>query len=159
MIPKRPYLLRAMLEWIAENQLTPHILVEAGEGVEVPAAFVKDGRIVLNLSPVAIRNLTVTNDHVMFDGRFGGNPFAVVAPMKSVLAVYSRETGEGMLFDPEYAGTGSDEVSGSVEPAPAEHPMASGREKTGADGADDPDGKGPRTPPFPKRRNHLTAVK
>lgn len=158
MIPKRPYLLRAMLEWIAENQLTPHILVEAGEGVEVPPAFVKDGRIVLNLSPVAIRNLTVTNDHVMFDGRFGGSPFAVVAPMKSVLAVYSKETGEGMLFDPEYAG-GSDEVSGSFEPASGGLQIASVREKTGADGADEPDGNGPRTPPGPKRRNHLTAVK
>ena len=102
MNPRRPYLLRAMIDWIVDSGQTPYILVQADADVQVPQAFVKDGRIVLNVSQVATRGLSITNEYVMFDGRFGGQSFPISVPMRAVLAVYTRETGEGMLFDPEY---------------------------------------------------------
>jgi len=99
MTSSRPYLLRAMYDWIVDNGMTPHILVNTGvAGVQVPPAQVKDGKIVLNLSPGAIRGLDLGKTHISFSARFGGVPFTVNAPVDSVLAIYARENGKGMLF-------------------------------------------------------------
>ena len=98
-ISRRPYLLRAMHEWIIDSAHTPHVIVDAlKQGVEVPAAYIKDGKIVLNLSPSATQRLQLRNDWIEFDARFAGVVHHVRVPMYAVLGVYARETGEGMVF-------------------------------------------------------------
>ena len=101
---RRPYLLRAMHEWMNDNQQTPHMVVNAtASGVEVPEQFVQDGKIVLNISYHATNGLTMGNDRVEFNARFGGQPHRVVVPIHAVLGIYARETGQGMLFSDEDA--------------------------------------------------------
>jgi len=96
---RRPYLLRAMYEWISDNGYTPHLIVDAQQtGVEVPTAYVKDGKIVLNLSSSATQHLQLRNDGVEFDARFSGVVHHVRVPIRAILGVYARETGEGMIF-------------------------------------------------------------
>lgn len=96
---KRPYLIRAMHEWMGDNLNTPHIVVDAGvDGVTVPTEHVKDGKIILNISETAAHNLKMTNSAISFRARFSGVPFDVWVPMKSVLGIYARETGQGMIF-------------------------------------------------------------
>lgn len=98
-ISRRPYLLRAMHEWILDSGHTPHVIVDAQRPqVEVPAAYVKDGKIVLNLSTTATQRLQLKNDWIEFDARFAGVVHHVRVPMQAVLGVYARETGEGMVF-------------------------------------------------------------
>lgn len=110
MTSKRPYLLRAINEWIVDNGLTPHILVNAlADGVQVPQQYVEDGKIVLNVSPNAVRELEISNELLSFNARFGGQFFNLHIPIKSVLAVYAKENGIGVIFpeveqDPEAAG-------------------------------------------------------
>lgn len=99
---KRPYLLRALYDWLVDSSLTPYVLVSAEEeAAMVPADYVNDGKIVLNISPSAVRGLVIDDAGLSFDGRFGGAPYPVSAPISSVLAIYAKETGEGMIFDPE----------------------------------------------------------
>ncbi|MDZ7767811.1 MAG: ClpXP protease specificity-enhancing factor [Woeseiaceae bacterium] len=96
---KRPYLLRAMHEWMGDNGNTPHIVVDAAiDGVAVPGDHVKDGKIILNISYSAAHNLKLTNDAVSFRARFSGVPFDVWVPIASVLGIYAKETGQGMIF-------------------------------------------------------------
>ncbi|MBS0612510.1 MAG: ClpXP protease specificity-enhancing factor [Proteobacteria bacterium] len=99
MKPRRPYLLRALHEWITDSGDTPHIVVDAtNESVIVPRQYVKDGKIVLNVSFSAAHGLKLGNEFVTFDARFGGSSFNVSVPLKCVLGIYSRETGQGMIF-------------------------------------------------------------
>ena len=103
--PKRPYLLRAMYQWMADSGHTPHVIVDADRpGVEVPRAYVKDGRIVLNLSASATQRLQIGNEWVEFDARFSGVVHHVRLPVSAVLGVYARETGEGMVFSDQDLG-------------------------------------------------------
>ena len=96
---KRPYLIRAMHEWMGDNGHTPHIVVDTSfDGVAVPQEHIKDGKIILNISETAAHNLKLTNDAVSFRARFGGVPFDVWVPIRSVLGIYARETGQGMIF-------------------------------------------------------------
>lgn len=96
---KRPYLIRAMHEWMGDNGHTPHIVVDAKlDGVSVPTEHVKNGKIILNISDSAAHNLKMGNDAVSFRARFSGVPFDVWVPMASVLGIYARETGQGMIF-------------------------------------------------------------
>ncbi len=100
MTPSRPYLVRAINEWLVDNNLTPHVLVDATRtGVQVPVAYVQEGRIVLNIAPGAVRDLFIRNDVLAFSARFGGVPMEVCVPMAAVLAIYARENGQGMFFD------------------------------------------------------------
>jgi stringent starvation protein B len=104
-LPKRPYLLRAMHQWIAECGHTPHVIVDAArEGAEVPRAYVKEGKIVLNLSEGATQRLRLGNDEVEFDARFAGVIHHVRFPVSAVLGIYARETGEGMVFSEQDLG-------------------------------------------------------
>jgi stringent starvation protein B len=104
-LPKRPYLLRAMHQWISECGNTPHVIVDAGrEGSDVPRAYVKDGKIVLNLSEGATQRLRVGNEHVEFEARFAGVIHHVRFPVSAVLGIYARETGEGMVFSEQDLG-------------------------------------------------------
>ena len=103
--PKRPYLLRAMHQWMTDGGLTPHVIVDAGrEGVEVPGAYVKDGKIVLNVSYDATQRLELGNDWLEFDARFAGVAHHVRVPLSAVLGVYARESGEGMVFSEQDLG-------------------------------------------------------
>ncbi len=99
---RRPYLLRAMHEWMTDNNQTPHVVVDVGvDGVVVPGQYVKDGRIVLNVSHSAVVGLQIDNDYIGFQARFGGTPMSVTIPVRAVLGIYARESGEGMLFGDE----------------------------------------------------------
>jgi stringent starvation protein B len=102
MTSTRPYLIRALYEWIEDNSLTPHILVNAeSPGVEVPKQHVQDGRIVLNVTAAAVRNLQLGNEWIEFSARFGGIARTVRIPVSAVLAIYARENGQGMAFGEE----------------------------------------------------------
>ena len=104
MTSHRPYLLRALYEWIADNGMTPHILVDAQlPGVRVPPHTVKEGRVVLNIADRAVAKLELDNEAVRFTARFGGVSHPVVVPVSAVLAIYARETGQGMAL-PEDTG-------------------------------------------------------
>ena len=99
---RRPYLLRAMHEWMTDNGQTPHLVVDAAvEGVVVPRQYVRDGKIVLNIGYAATAGLSIKNDAVSFSARFGGAAFEVLVPIRAVLGVYARETGQGMIFADE----------------------------------------------------------
>lgn len=102
MTPSRPYLIRAIHEWILDNDLTPYLLVNAEvTGVQVPQQFVEGGRIVLNIGPQAVQALSLGNEEVAFRARFSGAPMDVQAPIYSVLAIYAKENGRGMIFTEE----------------------------------------------------------
>ncbi len=99
MTSTRPYLLRAIYDWIVDNNMTPHLLVEVSdERVRVPAKFVENGVIVLNTSPGAVRDLELGNEFVSFSARFSGTPHDIVVPIGSVQAIYARENGQGIFL-------------------------------------------------------------
>ncbi len=111
----RPYLIRAIYEWILDNAMTPYILVDAErEGVDVPPQYIQGGKIVLNLSPEAVVNLALGNETIAFHARFSGVPMEVQIPVHAVLAIYAKETGKGMVFDEETDST----------PPPSDHKAA-----------------------------------
>jgi len=96
----RPYIIRAIYEWIIDNDCTPHLLVDVHyDGVTVPQAYVTDGQIVLNISPSAVVGLELGNDLVTFNGRFGGVATDIAVPTLAILGIYARENGQGMVFD------------------------------------------------------------
>lgn len=102
MSSNRSYLLRAMYDWIADNGMTPYILVDAAApGVEVPNSAVKDGRVVLNIAARAVAQLELGKERVRFMARFSGVSQAVDVPMGAILAIYAQENGQGMMFPAE----------------------------------------------------------
>jgi stringent starvation protein B len=117
----RPYLVRALYDWIVDNGCTPYVLIDAHvQGVEVPQQYVKDGQIVLNISPGAVANLLISNDDIRFRGRFGGIAVDIFAPVRAVLGIYARENGQGMVFEPEKAPPPApDDVPPPSPPVPA----------------------------------------
>ena len=146
MTSHRPYLLRALYEWIADNDMTPHLLVDATRpGVRVPAHTVKDGKVVLNIAARAVAHLDMDNDAVAFTARFGGVSHAVVVPVDAVLAIYARETGQGMALPDDSA-----QAPGAEAPS---------EDSTGHDDTP-PDDTPPAGDPPPKRGSpHLRIVK
>ena len=126
----RPYLVRALYEWIVDNDCTPHMLVNSDyPKVQVPQGFASDGQIVLNVSPAAVRQLHMDNDAVSFEGRFGGVPHTLYVPMSAILGVYARENGQGMVFDLEETLEDDDEVEPDDDgpPSGTEPPRPTGR--------------------------------
>ncbi len=102
MTSNQPYLLRAFFDWIVDNELTPHLVVDATlAGVQVPQEYVKDGQIVLNISPTACAKLVINNVDVTFEARFGGVARSIIVPCPAVQAIYSKENGAGTLFTAE----------------------------------------------------------
>ncbi len=141
MTSHRPYLLRALAEWIADNDMTPHLLVDATQaGVQVPASAVKEGRVVLNIAQRAVAHLVIDNLTVSFSARFGGVSYPVNVPISAVLAIYARETGQGMAL-PEDIGAGPGGPSDDDEPPTPDAPS--------------PDDDAPP----PAKRPHLRVVK
>lgn len=115
-----PYLLRATNEWVLDNQYTPYLIVDATvSGIMVPADRVKDGQIVLNISPTAVRDLVMTNEHVMFSGRFGGIAQEIFVPIEAVLGLVAKENGEGMWFSKEDGGQQPDPPGTTKKTAPS----------------------------------------
>lgn len=102
MTSSKPYLIRALYEWIVDNEHTPYVLVDAfAPGALVPQQYVKDGQIILNISPSAVLDLHIADEGIFFNARFGGIPTDVYAPMYAILGIYARENGRGMMFEPE----------------------------------------------------------
>lgn len=115
MIPTRPYFLRAFYEWILDNSLTPYILVNAtSDFVQVPQSFVKDGEIVLDLSPLAIIDLVMDNDFVSFSAKFEGEEQSIYIPMIALIGIYAKENGQGMMF-PEEPSYNTEALSSDLE--------------------------------------------
>ena len=96
----QPYLIRAWVEWCNDNGLTPYLSVRVDKTVQVPREFVKDGEIVLNISYDATNALKLGNDYIEFTARFGGVPREIMVPVSRVIAIFARETGQGMGFPP-----------------------------------------------------------
>ena len=108
MTSNRPYLLRALYQWLLDNNMTPQILVDATDAEAVlPQEHVREGRIVLNISPSAVTDLLIADAAISFKARFAGRSCAVHAPIRAVLAIYARENGKGMAFPPESPDTDS----------------------------------------------------
>ncbi|BCV37998.1 MULTISPECIES: ClpXP protease specificity-enhancing factor [Shewanella] len=145
--PSRPYLLRAYYEWLMDNQLTPHLVVDATmPDTQVPLQYVKDGQIVLNVAGSAVGGLKLGNEFVEFNARFGGVPQQVLLPMAAIVAIYARENGAGTVFDMEDAyllEEGEESLLNVVEEV--EQPRTEAETEPTAD--------------KPKRRGHLTLVK
>lgn len=175
MTSHRPYLLRALWEWIADNGMTPHLLVDATRpGVRVPAHTIKDGKVVLNIADRAVARLEMGNDAVSFNARFAGASHAVVVPVPAILAIYARETGQGMALPEEMGGTPPSSGDGGQADEPAdddaqdqapEQDAPRGPALSAIDGdggqAQDDDGREPPDDgaPPPRRGAHLRVVK
>lgn len=128
MSSSRPYLVRALYEWILDNQCTPYMLVNAEyPDTTVPTAFVEDGQIVLNLSPSAVRELHMDNELISFDGRFGGVAQQVWIPVGAVMAIYARENGQGMVFELEPSSPPPEGADGDDHPPQPPRPEGGGR--------------------------------
>jgi stringent starvation protein B len=140
-LSQQPYFLRALYEWCVDSGHTPYLTVRVDKQTRVPQAFVKDGQIVLNVGPSAVRNIHMDNDWVTFSARFGGMSHSIEIPVGNVIAIYARETGEGMAFE-------------NLEAMSPDND-ASRQEKQGVEQETDPS-----TPPTPpKGRPQLTVVK
>jgi len=102
MTARRPYLFRAMYDWILDNELTPYIVVNAAVyGVLVPEEYIQDNQIVLNIAPQSVGQYLINNEQLEFNARFGGNPHHIVVPMAAIEAIYARENGAGLGFEAE----------------------------------------------------------
>lgn len=153
---RRPYLLRAFYDWLLDNQLTPHLVVDINlPGVQVPLEYARDGQIVLNIAPRAVGNLELGNDQVHFNARFGGVPRQVSVPMAAVLAIYARENGAGTMFEPEPAY----EQAALEESAGQEETMMSVIDGDRPDDASDEDHSPDDEPPPRGGRPSLRVVK
>lgn len=165
MTSNRPYLLRAVHEWICDNGLTPYIVVDAGKpGVQVPPQAISEGRVVLNLAPRAVTRLDIGNDTITFMARFGGVSHAVSVPVGAVQAIYARENGQGMLLAEDATGTASPTPAGASPGKPgapvlqAVPPSAQDASLSDAEGEKDDDGDKPDKP-RPKGKPSLHVVK
>lgn len=124
----RPYLVRALYEWIVDNDCTPHILVNAEyRAVQVPEGFATDGQIVLNVSPTAVRHLHMDNEAVSFEGRFSGVAHTLYVPVGAIMGIYARENGQGMVFDPEVPSLEDDELDLEEEGLDDDQPPPGGQ--------------------------------
>jgi stringent starvation protein B len=102
MTPLKPYLIRSIYDWIIDNNLTPHLLVDATHPhAALPEAYIEDDKIVLNVRPEAINELSLGNTTVEFNARFNGQSMHIIAPVPAIMAIYARENGKGMVFDQE----------------------------------------------------------
>lgn len=148
MASTKPYLVRAIYEWCVDHGYTPHLAVLVDEHVVVPAGYVQDGQIVLNIGPDATSKLVMGNDTISFEARFGGVAHALLIPVGNVLAVYARETGQGMAFEVEPR-------SGPVSAGPSDDDAAARESAQDASRSGESDGG----PPPPSRGSHLKVIK
>ncbi|CRL62067.1 ClpXP protease specificity-enhancing factor [Proteus penneri] len=164
MSPRRPHLLRAHYDWIIENDLTPHLVVDVNVvGVQVPMEYAHDGQIVLNISSRAVDDLELTPYQVLFSASFGGIPRKVRVPIAAVMAIYARENGAGMMFEPEPAYESGASLAFAEEEhqesseAPVGEVLSLVTDKSVSDDATPPDDD--PEPPRPTGRPSLRVVK
>ncbi|MDX8398837.1 MAG: ClpXP protease specificity-enhancing factor [Gallionellaceae bacterium] len=110
----KPYLIRAIHEWCSDSSLTPYLAVRVCENTRVPMAFVKDGEIVLNVCTDAVRNLHMGNEEITCSGRFGGVPQQIVVPIESVVGIFAKETGQGLVFEAQQSVASADNIQDDV---------------------------------------------
>ena len=123
MTPSKPYIMRALYEWIIDNERTPYMVVATEfPGVSVPDGFAENGQMVLNLSPSAVRHFTMNNEVVCFEARFSGVPHQIVVPVYAALAIYAQENGQGMYFEAELPAEYDDASLPETEDNPQEPP-------------------------------------
>jgi stringent starvation protein B len=160
-VSTKPYLIRAIHEWCSDSGYTPYIAVVADDHVNVPQEFVKNGEIVLNISPLATNRLSLGNEFIEFQARFGGVAREVSVPIEKVIAIYARENGQGMAFDMPGAATPAGVPAGVTKPeTPASAPVALVPvDKLVAPTVPTDDPGEPPTPPRPGDRPKLTRVK
>ena len=119
MTSSRPYLIRAMYQWIADNGMTPHVLVDVSvDGVRVPEQHIQNGKIILNIAPMAISGLVLGDAEITFSARFSGKSMGVLIPVEAVLAVYAKENGQGMMFSEDDGAISSPDNDDDPDPAP-----------------------------------------
>ncbi|MCK5395433.1 MAG: ClpXP protease specificity-enhancing factor [Gammaproteobacteria bacterium] len=119
MTSSRPYLVRAMYQWVADNGMTPHLLVDVSvDGVQVPAEHVQNGKIILNIAPMAVTGLVLGDTEVTFNARFSGKAMDLFVPIDAVLAVYAKENGQGMMFSEDDGAISSSEDGNDPDPDP-----------------------------------------
>lgn len=171
MTSNRPYLLRAVHEWICDNGLTPYIVIDAARpGVQVPPQSVSDGRVVLNLAPRAVAHLELGNEVITCMARFGGVSHAISVPLAAVQAIYARENGQGMLLAEDArvaAADGSADASATATPpslqaVPASPPAPAPPGGGGSAASGKPDGPGKTggpDKPRPRGKPSLHVVK
>ncbi|MCK5894088.1 MAG: ClpXP protease specificity-enhancing factor [Endozoicomonadaceae bacterium] len=146
MSSSRPYIIRALYEWIVDNDCTPYLLVDTTiPGVDVPDQFSGEDQVVLNLAPMAIRDMDVSNEAVMFLARFGGRTFQICVPINAIMSIYTKENGQGMVFEVESQPKGVHLVETSAFDGCVELDSA------------DPDPETPNRPP--KGRPNLKVIK
>ena len=129
-VSTKPYLIRAIYDWCTDSGFTPYVAVAVDETVRVPAEFVNNGEIVLNVSALATSRLLIDNEAISFQARFGGVAREVYVPMAQVIAVYARENGQGMAFEVPRAmsapatvpGAAGPQAQGEPAPEPPEPP-------------------------------------
>lgn len=110
MTSSRPYLVRAMYQWIVDNGMTPHLLVDVSvDGVQVPVEHIQNGKIILNIAPMAITSLVLGDEDVTFGARFSGKSQNLYIPIEAILAVYAKENGQGMMFSEDDGAVSSDD--------------------------------------------------
>lgn len=130
MTSNKPYLIRGLYDWIVDNHMTPYLLVDvSGPDLSVPLEYVEDNRIVLNISPSAVRDLDISNDYINFKARFSGQGMNVYFPANAVQAIYARENGRGMIFpeDEDVETEGQDEETTTADTE--EEKTTSGKKK------------------------------
>lgn len=136
----RPYLVRAIYEWIADNDNTPYLLVDANRtDLDAPVEYAEEGRLVLNVSPRAVQGLSMGNDVIRFSARFGGVARGVTIPVGTVIAVYARENGQGMLFgseddgeeDPQRGAETTQEINSGQDPDGGDEPSGGSSSSSG----------------------------
>ena len=143
----RPYLIRALYEWCADNALTPYVAVFADDSVQVPREYVQNGEIVLNVSTDATSGLKIGNEFIEFRARFGGVPREIIVPIDRVMAIYARENGQGMAFPLQARAA----PAPGVPPAPAASPLGVVEASAPEGGPDDTEPPGPAAPDARKR--------
>lgn len=155
MTARRPYMLRAFYDWLVDNDLTPHLVVDATmPGVRVPVEFIQDGQIILNIAPRAVGNLELGNDAITFHARFSGRPHSVIVPVYAVQAIYARENGTGTMFEPEEAYTNIEEETMEEEQSPSFTTVSDD-----AQVADSESGDSESEAPRPKGKPSLRVIK
>jgi stringent starvation protein B len=152
----KPYLIRAICEWCGDNALTPYLAVKVNDQTRVPAAFVKNGEIVLNVSGTATRKLTIDNEWIQFTARFNGSSQEVAVPMSAVSGIFAKETGYGFAFaapaDPVASLTAATAPRDTVKPAEAKD----GKSGNGNGKVTGPGTEGGKRKPRP---SHLQIIK
>ena len=155
-VSTKPYLLRAIWEWCVDQGFTPYLATLVDENTRVPPGYARDGQIVLNLSPDATGQLQMDNEYISFQGRFGGVAHSLVIPVANVIAIYARENGQGMAFEP--ALEGSEEVAEQLGDD-ADSSAESGEDMADATAATRAQQAPADAPPRPPRGSHLKVVK